>query len=128
VNDHALLELRLVRAALLEVLEVQQDLQRRLLDREDRRTGVVLLPLALELIGSRPFDAAGLAVAALNDRTSAGRAACEIVSDYTDDDGGFRGLARLLQRLQGVRLAGCKLVPAGEGRGGLRWRLQVSGE
>jgi len=58
-----ILELRPMRATLAEVLEVQQDLQRRLLDRDDRRTGIVLLPLAVELVGTQTFDAAGLAAA-----------------------------------------------------------------
>lgn len=130
MTDAALtLELRLVRAELAEVRESQADLVRRLLEREDRTTGRVLLPLVNDLVGERDLDAGTLAAAALNDRTATGQAVREIINDYTDCDGSFRSLAHLLKRLQGVHLGGCKLVPRGEGRGGLRWRVvQVSGE
>ena len=129
MTDAHTLELRLVRAELAEVRELQTDLVRRLLEREDRRTGIVLLPLAAELVGLRDFDAGMLATVAYNDRTPIGQALTEIIGDYTDGDGGFRGLAHLLKRLQGAHLAGCKLMPRGEGRGGLRWRIvQVSSE
>lgn len=129
MNDAALLELRLLREAVAVLADEQRHLQRRLLERDDRRTGIVLLPLAAELVGLRDFDAGMLATVAYNDRTPIGQALTEIIGDYTDGDGGFRGLAHLLKRLQGVHLAGCKLMPRGEGRGGLRWRVvQVSGE
>lgn len=122
------LELRRLAVLVAELVEENRTLQRRLLTAEDRRIGTVLLPLVRELVDGEPFTAASAAARALNDRTATGQAVREVLADLGMGDGGLRSFGRLLQRLDGVPLAGLRLVPAGERREGLAWRLvQVSG-
>lgn len=122
------LELRRLAVMVAELVEENRTLQRRLLTAEDRRMGTVLLPLLHELVDGAPFTAASAAARALNDRTATGQAVREVLADLGMGDGGLRSFGRLLQRLDGVPLAGLRLVPAGERREGLAWRLvQVSG-
>lgn len=128
MTDPALLELRLLRETVAALADEQRHLQRRLLERDDRRAGLVLWPLVHELVGERPFTAPSLLQAALNTRTPTGRAATEIITELSDGDS-LRSFGRLLQRLAHAPLAGYRLVPAGECREGLRWRLvRVSGD
>jgi hypothetical protein len=129
MTDPALLELRLLREAVAALAEENRFLQRRLLGREDRRVGLVLWPLAAELVGERPFTGPGLLAVALNSRTPVGQAAKEIITDMATDEGGLRTFGNFLARLKNVPLAGYRLIPAGESREGLRWALvRVSGE
>lgn len=122
------LEVRRLAALVAELVDENRTLQRRLLAAEDRRIGAVVLPLLAELVGQQPFTAASIATHALNDRTVAGRAVREVLADLGADDGGLRSFGRLLQRLDGVPLAGLRLLPAGQRREGLAWRLvHVSG-
>jgi hypothetical protein len=123
--DAALLELRRLVAAVAELRDEQAHLLRALLARDDRRTGAALLPLIAELLDGRAFTAAELLTAALDDRTPAGRALCELVAEFVTDTGGMRALGRLLARLEGVPLAGCRLVSAGAAGGVCRWRVKV---
>lgn len=121
------LELRRLAAEQAELREAVEHLTRRLLAAEDRRTGVVLLPLLAELVGGETFTAASAAARALNDRTAIGQAVRELLADVGMGAGGLRSLGRLLLRLDGAALGGVRLVPAGERREGLAWRLvQVS--
>lgn len=124
MTDPALLELRLLREAVAQLTDEQRHLQRRLLEREDRRTGLVLLPLAADLVGASPFTGPGLLAAALNTRTPVGQAAREIITELSSDEGGLRAFGSFLARLKHVPLAGYRLIPAGEERAGLRWRLE----
>jgi hypothetical protein len=129
MTDPALLELRLLRETVAALADEQRHLQRRLLERDDRRAGLVLWPLAAELTNGRPFTGQGLLQAALATRTPVGQAVRELIVEAADGAGGMRAFGRLLQRLQGVPLAGYRLVAAGESREGLRWRLvQVSSD
>jgi hypothetical protein len=128
MNDPALLELRVLREAVSQLAEETRHLTRRLLERDDRRAGLVLWPLVHELVGERPFTGPGLLQAALNTRTPIGQAVKEIITELSDGDT-LRSFGRMLQRLQGVPLAGYRLVYVGESRGGLRWQLaRVSGD
>ncbi|MBK7515319.1 MAG: hypothetical protein IPI51_06830 [Betaproteobacteria bacterium] len=129
MNDPTLLQLRMLTETVAALAEENRHLQRRLLERDDRRAGLVLWPLAHELVGERPFTGPGLLQAALNTRTAVGQAVRELIVEAADGAGGMRAFGRMLQRLQGVPLSGFRLVPSGESREGLRWRLvQVSGE
>ena len=118
-----LLELRCLRAEVAALREDQQHLMRSLLARDDRRAGQVLLPLVAELVGGHLFTGPSLLAAALADRTAAGQAAREVIADMATDAGGLRAFGRLLSRLDGVPLAGCRLQAAGEASDGRRWRL-----
>lgn len=121
------LELRRLSVLVAELVDDHRVLLRRLLTPEDRRTGTVLLPLLHELVEDAPFTAASIAARALNDRTATGQAVRELLAELGMGDGGLRSFGRLLQRLDGVPLAGVRLSPAGERREGLAWRLvQVS--
>lgn len=121
--DPAALEMRRLRDKVEELCEEQRYVMRALLARDDRRAGLVLLPLVAELLGSCTFTAAGLLAASLNARTPAGQAAREVLADMATDSGGLRAFGRLLSRLEGVVLAGCRLQAAGETGEGRRWRL-----
>ena len=126
--DPALLALRLLRDEVAEMRDDLRYLLRAQLNRDARRTGLVLFPLAAELLGGRPFTGQSLLEAAMNDRTTTGEAAREILADMATDSGGLRAFGRLLSRLEGVPLASCRLVDAGETSEGRRWRLvRVSG-
>jgi hypothetical protein len=127
LTDPLLLELRQLRAELAELRAIVVDRVRADLAPQDRRIGAALLPLAAEVHGGE-FSAAELAAAALNDRSAAGQALCELIRDHgTDEGGGFRTLARLLERIHGMPLGGCRLVRLSESRTGRRFRVQVSG-
>lgn len=118
-----LLELRCLRAEVAALREDQQHLMRSLLTRDDRRAGQVLLPLVAELVGSGVFTAASLLAGALKDQTPAGEAARDVLADMVTDTGGLRAFGRLLSRLDGAPLSGCRLQAAGEASDGRRWRL-----
>lgn len=123
-DNHLALKLRVMQSQLTDLLDEQRHLARRLLEREDRRIGTVLLPLLHELIGDAAFTAASAAARALNDRTATGQAVRELLADVgMGDGGGLRSFGRLLQRLDGAPLAGLRLLPAGERREGLAWRM-----
>lgn len=126
MTDAALVELRLVRQELAAVRESHDYLLRRLLDRDDRRTGAALLPLLAELMDGA-IDVAGVATVALNDRSAAGQALRELVAEHVTDEGGLRAFGRMLARLEGVSLGGYRLVRDGAARGVVRWRVRVSG-
>jgi hypothetical protein len=123
------LQLRLMQAMLEELRESVDHLGRRLLERDDRRTGEALLPLVAAILGSQTFTAPSLAAALLNDRSAEGQAARELVAGFCSTDGGLRAFGKLLARLDGVALAGCRLVPVSSRRDGRLWRVvRVSGE
>lgn len=120
MSDAALaLELRRLALLVGELVDDQQHAQRRLLDGDDRRIGTVLLPLAADLAGAAPVTGPRLYALALNDRTSTGQALREVLAEY----GSPRQLGKLLARLDGVPLAGVRLLPAGERREGRAWRF-----
>ena len=121
--DPAMLELRRLSAEVAALREDQQHLMRSLLARDDRRAGQVLLPLVAELVGSGTFTAASLLAGALKDQTPAGQAARDVLADLVTDTGGLRAFGRLLSRLEGAPLAGCRLQAAGETSEGRRWRV-----
>jgi hypothetical protein len=136
MNDAALiLEIKRLRAEAAEqraeVRELREDLQflmRALLTASDKRNALRFLPLIADVIGERPFTAPQVLAAALNDRTPAGQALRELVREFVTDDGGLRTFGKLLSRIEGAPLAGCRLISAGEGRDGRRWRVvRVSG-
>ena len=124
VTDAALtLELRLLRAELAELRYDHRELHRQLLAKADRRIGIRLVPAIARTIGAgRPFAVADLAALVLNADTPAAGVVLDALADHADDDGGFRGFGRLLQRLEGVPLAGWRIQRAT----GERWRV-VSG-
>jgi hypothetical protein len=123
------LEVRAMRAEVHELRDSIDHLARRTLEREDRRVGEALLPLACELIGAETFTSVALAAAALNERTVAGQAVRELIAEYCSSSGGLRALGKLLARLDGIALAEHRLVPAGEHRAGRAWRVErVSGD
>jgi len=62
VTDAALPELRQLRATVAELVEVQHDLQRRLLDREERCAGIVLLPASVIKLTFTSAAGGGLSV------------------------------------------------------------------
>lgn len=123
------LELRRLAVLVAELVEENRTLQRRLLTADDRRIGTVLLPLLHELVDGQTFTGAAVATLVLNELSPTGQAVREVLQELgVWGDGGVRSLGRLLRRLDGVPLAGLRLVPAGERREGLAWRLvQVSG-
>ena len=118
-----LLELRRLRVEVAELRDEHRHLMRALLTREDRRSGVVLLPMVAELVGSGMFTAASLLAGALKDQTPAGQATRDVLADLATDTGGLRAFGRLLSRLEGAPLAGCRLQAAGEASDGRRWRV-----
>jgi len=113
------LELRRLAAVIAALGEDVRHLERRPLAADDRRIVTVLLPLAAELIGEEWFTVPLLLQSALEDRTSLGQALREVLNDY----GSIRAVGRLLARLDGVTLGGCRLTPAGERRDGRAWRV-----
>jgi hypothetical protein len=119
VNDPALLELRRLANAVEALAEEQAELRRALLGKSDRRTGARLLPALGRLTQGRPFDAAAAAAMALNAPGPAAAVVRDTIADHADADSGLRGFGRLLHRLQGVRFAEQRLVPAPGGR----WRV-----
>ncbi len=120
--DALVLELRMVRADLNELRDSHADLLRRLLEAGDRRTGVVLFPLMAELVPGR-FTAKEVLSVAFDTRTPTGKALLELVKEHATDDGGLRAFGRQLARLEGVPLAGYRLVRDGQANAGRRWRL-----
>lgn len=121
MNDAAMaLEVRRLAELIAALADDVRHMERRRLAADDRRVGAVLLRLAHELVGDARFTAPELFARALNDRTAAGRALCEVLVDY----GSVRSIGRLLARLESVVLSGCRLVPAGAAREGRAWRLQ----
>ncbi len=122
-TDALTLELRAMRAELRDLRDDHRELQRQLLSKADRRTGLRLAPSIARTVGEdRPFTVADLAALVLNAGTPAAVVVRDALADHADDDGGFRGFGRLLQRLQGVPLAGWRIQRAT----GERWRV-VSG-
>ncbi len=118
--------MRQLRAELADLRDMFADYVRANLAPQDRRIGAALLPLAAEVHGG-VFDAAELAAAALNDRSPAGHALRELIRDHGTDEGGkFRTLGRLLDRITGVPLGGCRLVRVGPGRVAMRYSVQAS--
>ena len=121
--DALTLELRLLRAELADLRDDHRELQRQLLSKADRRTGLRLAPAIVRVVGEgRSFTVAYLAGLVVEDYTPAACVIRDALADHADADGGFRGLGRLLQRLQGVPLAGWRIQRAT----GERWRV-VSG-
>lgn len=125
--DPAMLELRRLSVEVAALREDQQYLLRALLASDDRRIGQALLPMVADLVGGGMFTGPSLLAGALKDQTPVGRAARDALADMVTDTGGLRAFGRLLARLEGVPLAGCRLTPAGEASEGRRWRvLRVS--
>ncbi|RIK69798.1 MAG: hypothetical protein DCC67_21070 [Planctomycetota bacterium] len=123
MNDPLILEIRRLRAELAELREDQQFLMRALLQPADKRNAVALLPLIADVLGDRAFTAADVVAAALNTRTPDGQALLELVRERATDDGGLRAFGKMLARIEGMPLAGCRLISAGDGRDGRRWRV-----
>jgi hypothetical protein len=126
MSDMLVLEVRRLAALVAELLDEQQHVHRRLLEREDRRTGAALVPLLAEAFGTGDFTAAAVAAHALNARDAAGQALRELVGEYATERGGVRAFGRLLVRLEGVTFDGHRLVSMGQVRGVARWRVRVS--
>ena len=124
--DPLALEVRRLAAAIESQREELAWLSRRLLARDDARSGALIVSLATE-VHPEPFVAAELAAAALNDRTAVGAALRDVLKGYIDSDGGFRALARLLDRIEGVAFDGHRLVGVGPTRAGRRYRIQIFG-
>ena len=96
-NLRILAELAAVRAKLDELCEAQEHLTRRLLEREDRRTGGALVPLLGETFQDEAqFTAAEVAAKALNDRTATGQALREVIAEHITEDAGLRSFGRLV--------------------------------
>lgn len=123
MNDPLILEIRRLHAEVQALREDHQHLLRALLAASDKRNGVALLPLIADVIGDRAFTAADVVAAALNTRTAEGQALLELVREFVTDVSGLRAFGRLLKRIEGVPLAGCRLIGDGEGRDGRRWRV-----
>lgn len=130
MNDAALiLEIKALRAEVQALREDQRFLMRALLTASDKRNALRFLPLIADVIEDRPFTAPQVLAAALNDRTPSGQALREVIAEFATSDGGLRAFGRLLKRIEGVPLAGCRLIGDGEGRDGRRWRVvRVSGD
>lgn len=127
--DPLMLELRRLCSVIEDLRDEQRWLARRMLKRDDSRTGAAILPLALEVHGE-DFAPAELLAAALNDRTAVGQALLELVREYMDEDGeGCRTLAWFFIRIEGVVLGGHRLVKVDDcrARAGTRYRVQVVG-
>jgi hypothetical protein len=123
MTDQTLLQLRVLTEAVAELRDDHRELQRQLLAKPDRRTGMRLVPAIARTVGDgRPFAVADLAALVLNADTPAAGVVRDTMTDYPDADGGFRSFGRLLQRLEGVPLAGWRIQRAT----GERWRV-VSG-
>lgn len=127
--DPLALEVRRLAALVEAALEESRYLALRLLEVEDRAIGKVMLPLIAEVMGDATFVPASLVAAVLNRRDSCGQALRELIRDHgTDEDGGWRSLGRLLERLDRKPLAGYRLMPDRQTRAGMSWRVvQVSG-
>lgn len=123
MTDAVALELRRLVAEVAELRADQAHLLRRLLDKDDRRTGCVLVPLLSEVFDAEPFTAAEVAARTLNGRDAAAQALREVVAEYCTEEGGLRALGRFLARLEGISFAGLRLVRAGAVRGVQRWRV-----
>ena len=125
--DPLALEVRRLAVAVERQHEEIAWLTRRLLARDDARSGSVIVALAAE-VHPGPFAAGELAATALTNRSPAGTALCEVLREgFIDGDGGFRSLGRLLDRIEGVAFDGLRLVAVGESRAGRRYRVvQVS--
>lgn len=121
--NQVLLELRLLRNEVAELRAEQGHLMRRLLPRDDRRTGCVLLSLVFEVFENHVFTAAELATRTLNGRDTSAQALRELVAEQCTEQGGLRALGKLLGRLEGVSFDGLRLVRAGAVRGVVRWRI-----
>lgn len=122
--DALTLEVRRLSALVEAALEENRYLAGRLLAVEDRNVGKVLLPLIDEVMGDTAFVPASLVAAVINRRDSCGQALRELIRDHgTDEDGRWRSLGRLLERLNRVPLAGCRLVPDRATRDGMAWRV-----
>jgi hypothetical protein len=118
-----LLELRALRAEIAGLREDHHHMERRLLERDDRRAGEALLPLLHELVGDAVFSGPSVFAVLLNDRTPVGQAARELISDI----GSVKAFGKFLARLDGIALAGVRLVPVGKQRDNRAWQLvQVS--
>jgi hypothetical protein len=108
-----------------ELVEDQQHVERRRLAADDRRVGVVLLPLIDEVVLDRRFTGPLLYQAALGTRTAAGQALAAVLADY----GSMRAVGKLLARLSGITFDGCRLAPAGRIGDDRAWVVdRVSGE
>jgi hypothetical protein len=125
LNAAILLEIRVMRAELAEVREESAHLTRRLLKRDDWRTGEALLPLAYELVGESVFTGPMLWMATLNPQTPTCQAVRELIGDFGTDEGGLRSFGWFLARLEGVPLAGHRLVKARGRNEGLGWRIAL---
>lgn len=120
MNDAGLtLELRRLAAAVEAQADQLAELQRCLLDKADRRTGMRLVPALAKVTQGRPFDAASVAALALNAPGPAAETVRQHITDMADADAGLRGFGRLLHRLRGVRFAELRLEPVAGGR----WRV-----
>jgi hypothetical protein len=117
------LEVRRLIALVEDLRESHDDTMRRLLDRDDRRTGSVLVPLLANLFGDDDFTAPSIAARVLNDRTALGQAVRELVAEYVTDAAGLRSFGRMLARIESVRFGGYRLRALGNTRAGLRWRV-----
>lgn len=125
MDSRAIIELRRLTEMVEALKDAQDHLVRRMVSRDERRTGAALWPLAAELVGEGDFALTFLHARALNDRTPMGRAVLELIEDYVDPDTGhLRSLGQLFSRLEGASLGGYRLVRGtGPGRSGERWRL-----
>lgn len=129
MNDPLILEIRRLHAEVQALREDHQHLLRALLAASDKRNAAALLPLIADVLQDRPFTAPQVLAAALNDRTPSGQALRELIAEYATTSGGLRALGKMLARIEGVPLAGCRLIGDGEGRDGRRWRVvRVSGD
>lgn len=124
MTDAALLELRLLRAAVADLVEEQQHLHRAITKRADLRTASAMWPLLAELVGSAPFTGPSVYALALNQHTPSGDALCEMVVEYGSEDGGLKAYGKFLARLEGVPVLEHRLIKVDAVREGLVWRLQ----
>ncbi|MBN8510129.1 MAG: hypothetical protein J0L57_16150 [Burkholderiales bacterium] len=122
------LELRSMRVELAELREDLATLLRRQLKREDRRIALALWPWAGEIVCGEKFIATSLSELALGDRSAYGEAARELIAEANGDGTDLRPFGEFLARMEGVPLAGWRLVDAGDVHGVRRWRLRRVGE